>query len=407
MSLRALLIERICARGPLTVAEFMDLALYHPDLGYYARADRRSGRAGDFFTSVDVGPVFGELLTVQLGEMWRILGARGSGLGARANRSDDVASLGSASAQAPGPRQPFDLVEAGAGSGRLARDILDAAAAHDPEFYEAVRLHLVERSPAAQAVQPATLGPHAEKLATTSASPPDEIDGAILANELLDALPTHVVVMSQDGLREIVVDLDGDRLVERTAPLSSPEIGKYLERLGARLRPGWRVEVNLNAVRWVREAARRLCRGFLLLIDYGHEADELYSATQAAGTLTAYRAHAANFVTGEAGGAPWLSAPGECDMTAHVDFTSIRQAAEAEGLDTLGFLDQTYFLLGLGAADRIAAHGGDAVRELKARLAVKTLVLPGGLGSTHKVLILGRGVGRPALRGCSYGTRIT
>lgn len=382
--LEALIIERIQAHGPMPFAEFMDLALYHHDFGYYARATRLSGRAGDFFTSVDVGPVFGELLARQFAEMWRLMGRPSSG---------------------------FDLVEGGAGSGQLARDILDGAHRDDPAFYEAIRLHLVESSPAARACHREMLGPHADRLATSGAALPDAVEGIIYANELLDALPCHAVVMREDGLREIVVDVEASRLVEREAPPSTSRIAAYLEDAGVELRPGWRAEVNLQAVEWVRRAAGSLSRGFLLLIDYGQEAVDLYSAAHSSGTRTTFHRHIARDEE-RAGVAPWLEGPGECDITAHVDLTAITRAATDEGLTTLGRLDQTYFLLGLGLAEMIAdaaraARIENAAAGLKRRLALKTLMLPGGLGSTFKVLIFGKDVGRPSLRGCSFGSRLT
>jgi SAM-dependent MidA family methyltransferase len=165
------------------------------------------------------------------------------------------------------------------------------------------------------------------------------------------------------------------------------------------LEPGWRVEINLRAVEWIRDAARRLQRGFLILIDYGHEARDLYSASHSAGTLTTFARHHSEGPESSAERPAWLQHPGDQDLTAHVDFTSVRAAAEAEGLTTIAFLDQTYFLLGL--------VDGLELDDLKARMALKTLVMPGGLGSTHKVLILGKGVGTPALRGCSFRVRIT
>jgi len=382
MTLRDLVLERIRDRGPLTVAEYMDLALYHPERGYYARADRRSGRAGDFFTAPDVGPVFGELVARQIAEMWRLL------------RHD-----------AP---DGFDLVEAGAGAGQLAADILDGLERSQPDAYAAVRLALVDRSPAARAAQPATLGRHAARLVASGPSLPSSVRGVILANELLDALPCHVLVCTEAGPREIYVDAEGSRLFERTGPLSTPALGAFVAELPAPPRPGWRFEINLAAAQWVTEAARALEGGFLILVDYGHEAAELYSAAHATGTLTTFRRHVVDRVPGrDVRTPPWLADPGTCDMTAHVDLTAVRQAAEREGLITLGILDQTYFLLGLGAVDAAAASTGDTVADLRRRLALKTLLLPGGLGSTHKVLLFGRGVGQPLLQGCSYRVRVT
>lgn len=378
----------------MTFAEYMDLALYHTEGGYYARAARRSGRAGDFFTSVDVGPVFGELLAVQLAEMWRVLSHAAELESWRASSGPEQQTTGT----------EFDLVEAGCGSGRLARDVLDAAAARDPEFYKAIRLSLVERSPVASAAQVETLGPHAQKLRHSDEVLPDAITGAVVANELLDAFPVHIVTATESGLQEVYVDAEGDSLVERPGNLSSPRLETYLNRVGARLEPGWRVEVNLAAVDWIADAARRLRRGFLMIIDYGHHAHELYSELHAAGTVATYRRHAIDM---ERRRLAALEDPGERDITADVDLTSITLAAVEAGLQTLGVLDQTYFLLGLGLADFIQNGTGDPVTDLKRRLALKTLMLPGGLGSTHKVLIFGKDVGSPGLLGFSYRVRIT
>lgn len=375
-ALRTLIVRRIRDRGPLTVAAFMQLALYHPALGYYTRAPRRTGRAGDFYTSVDVGPQFGALLAAQIDEMRRLLA---------------------------GGDAEIDLVEAGAGNGQLARDVLDAAESRYPELHAAVRLTLVETSPAARARQPETLGRHRARLRGRTTDLPDRISGVILANELLDALPTHAVAMTADGLREVFVDVDGDRFVERLGPPSSPALGRRLERLGVTPEPGWRGEVNLAATDWVRKAARRLARGFILLIDYGHPARALYSGHHAAGTLATFQRHRVDAAGDpeQPDGPAWLADPGERDITSHVDLTSVERAARDAGLERLGRVDQTRFLLGLGALDTPGA-AEDSTAALRRRLALKTLLVPGGLGSTHQVLVFGKGVGRPALKGCSF-----
>ena len=381
-------------RGPLTVAAFMDYALYDPANGYYARAARRSGRAGDFFTSVDVGPLFGELLEIQIAEMFAIWGGH---MGPPLHDAGADPRVG-----------PFDLVEAGAGSGRLSADILRAARERHPAFYDAIRLHLVEASAEARAAQTATLGDTADRLASSGAALPSSFEGVLVANELLDAMPVHQVVMRDDGLKEIYVDAGGPesralRTIE--GPLSAPALAEYLARLDVDLQPGWRVEINLRAVEWIRDAARRLRRGFIIVIDYGHDARELYSPTHAAGTLTSFRGHRSAGPESTAATPPWLQSPGEQDITSHVDFTSVRAAAESDGLQTLGFLDQTYFLLGL-IEDSHATLNGSRYDDVKRR-AFKTLVMPGGLGSTFKVMIFGKGAGTPALRGCSYRMRVT
>ena len=387
-------------RGPLTVAAFMDLALYDPELGYYARAARRSGRAGDFFTSVDVGPLFGRLLEIQLAEMAAILEASES-------PESPESRIPNPESRIPNPESHFDLVEAGAGNGRLSADMLRAACRRDPAFYESLRLHLVEASAEARLAQPDALGELGDRLSSSGASLPASFEGVLVANELLDAFPVHQVVMRDDGLREVYVDSATRGLILREGPLSTPALATYLDRLGVTLEPGWRVEINLRAVDWIREAARRLRRGFIILIDYGHEARELYSATHSAGTLTTYAAHQSTGPESSTPAPNWLQRAGDQDITSHVDFTSVRTAAEAAGLTTIGYLDQTYFLLGLLAGGRESFAESAIADFANDSRPLKTLLMPGGLGSTHKVLILGKGVGTPALRGCSFRMRVT
>src|SRR5439155_15774724 len=173
---------------------------------------------------------------------------------------------------------------------------------------------------------------------------------------------------------------DDWRLTTVEGPPSTPALAEYLDRIAARLEPGWRVEINLRAVEWIRDAARRLRRGFMILIDYGHEARHLYGASHSSGTLTTFAGHR---MSAADSGPAWLDRPGEQDITAHVDFTSIRAAAEAEGLETIGFLDQTYFLLGILASNR---EEFENVENLQTRNALRTLLMPGSLGSTPKVL---------------------
>ena len=377
----------------------MDAALYHPDFGYYARSVQRSGRAGDFFTSVDVGPLFGELLAIQIAEMAAVISRE----------------------RPSGRATAFDLVEVGAGNGRLSADILHALKRNYPETYRTTRLHLIESSDAARATHHHMLDECADRLVSSSGELPGSFEGVLIANELLDAMPVHQVVMRDEGLREIYVDSRGDALTLREGPLSTPRLEEYFSELGTTLESGWRAEVSLAAVDWMHEAARKLKHGFIVLIDYGHDASQLYSVTHSTGTLTSFADHRA---TGpESPVTPWLHNPGQQDLTAHVDFTSVRRAAESEGCTTLGFLDQMYFLLALVSGPQSAGDGLPPSRDLlrgtsqgvagleklsiKERLALKTLVMPGGLGTTMKVMILGKGVGAPALAGLSSRSRVT
>jgi len=365
----------------------MEHALYHPQFGYYATAAQRSGREHDFFTSVDVGSAFGELVELQLAEMADLL------------------------------QGPVDLVEAGAGNGRLAADILGAMGRRHPALLSRLRLHLVESSAPARAAQADVLADVRSAVATSGDALPQSFSGILIANELLDAMPVHQVVMRADGLREVFVDVTSSvssggvtntasLFTTREGPPSTPALADYLRMANVTLEPGWRAEINLNAVDWIRQAASRLVRGFIILFDYGHEARDLYSASHSAGTLMTFARHTAAGPESSPAALSWLQRPGEQDITAHVDFTSVRRAGEEAGLTTLGLLDQTYFLLGLLDA-RALESPESSVDQLKRRLAVKTLLLPGGLGSTMKVLVFGKGVGTPALRGLSYRLRMT
>jgi SAM-dependent MidA family methyltransferase len=290
------------------------------------------------------------------------------------------------------------VVEAGAGNGRLAADLLRGLRSLSPQAYAAARLHLVETSATARLAQRDTLADVAERLASASTNIPATFEGILVANELLDAMPVHQVVMRQAGLREVFVEARGEGLTRTEGPLSTPEVGEYFQSLGVTLEDGWHAEAGLAAEAWVRHAAQCLTRGFLLLIDYGHEASALYSASHSMGTLTSFSRHTA---AGPERATPvWLQSPGDRDLTAHVDFTTVRRAAESEGCTLLGYLDQTYFLMAL-AADRLAAL------DVRERLAFKTLTMPGGLGSTMKVLVFGKNVGTPRLRGCSSYARVT
>ena len=152
--------------------------------------------------------------------------------------------------------------------------------------------------------------------------------------------------------------------------------------------------MGLAAAQWIQDAAHGLQRGFLLLFDYGHEPGTLYSAAHPAGTLASHRAH-----RGEDGA--WLTTPGDRDLTANVDLAAIRRAAEAAGLLTLAIVDQTYFLLSIGLAARLeTGHDRGAVAR---RVAARTLMMPGGLGSTMKVMVFAKAVGAPRLRGTAPG----
>ena len=381
MSLSEVIRQRIRREGPLPFATYADLALYHPEFGYYTRADQRSGKHGDFITSVDFGASLGTLLAEQCSEMWRHLDS-----------------------------ESFDLVEAGAGNGRLSRNILDAISCTDASFYEATSLHLIERSQAARDSQSKELKCHQSRLASSDTTLPasDSITGVILANELLDAFAPHILVMTDNDLQEVYIDSESNgSFVERLGPLSNSRVRAHVEEQEIDIKPGWRIEVTPEVETWVQNAVRVLQRGFLLLIDYGYKATELYSAAHSQGTVATYSRHqveTAKTTTAH----PWLIEPGSRDITSHVNLTVVESAAESAGAITLGILDQTYFLLGLGAAAHATVTKSTTdIHSIRRRVAMKSLLIPGGLGSTQKVMIFGKGVGTPKLSGLSFRIRTT
>lgn len=353
------LAARIRARGPLTFADYMAACLYDPAHGYYSRPASR--RFADYYTSVDVHPIFGRLLARQFHEIWE-------GLGRPA---------------------PFPLVEAGAGTGRLADHILDFVARELPEFGRALAYVAVERSAARRAAHPAGEG------FRSAAEMPDEVPvGCIFSNELLDALPVHRVVRAGGDLREIYVTWRDAAFGEEAGPLSTPALADYFREQGVELAEGQQAEAGLAAREWIEDAGRRLGRGFVLTVDYGHEARVLYDARRRCGTLLAYRGHQVS--------EDFFAAPGEQDLTAHVSFTALELAGRRAGLARTGLVSQAHFLLALGRGNAFAdleVPGQSETDRLRARLLLKNLIHPEGMGETFHVLVQHKGVERPRLSG--------
>jgi len=312
------LVARIVANGPITFAEYMEGCLYHPEHGYYCRAEH--AHFADYYTSVDVHPIFGRLLTRQLEQMWRVL-----------DRPSD-----------------FLVVECGAGAGRLARHILDFAASQLPDFYAALRYFAVERSAARRTAHAPSLGGHiAAGRAESGVELPGRISaGCILSNEMFDAMPVHRVVRQHGDLREVYVDVAEGKLTEKVGAISSAEITEYFARQNIALQEGQYAEVNLAACNWITDAARRLDRGYVLSVDYGYAARELYNPRRMRGTLLAYRDHRVS--------ENYYAAPGEQDLTAHVNFTALELWGKDAGLETLRLVPQSRFLVSLGRANEFA-----------------------------------------------------
>ena len=237
---------------------------------------------------------------------------------------------------------------------------------------------------------------HLEKGAATSCGAlPCEIPaGCIFSNELLDAFPVHRVLFEHGALREIYVGHNGESFTEVRGPLTSAEIETYFQEQRITLREGQQAEVNLEACEWIKEAGRRLGRGFVLTVDYGHEAAELYNARHMRGTLLAYSGHRAT--------EDFLECPGEQDLTAHVNFTALDMWGRLAGLTRTGCVSQMAFLVALGRGNEFGDlydDGANEVERIRARLLLKSLIHPEGMGETFQIFIQHKGVAQPHLTG--------
>jgi SAM-dependent MidA family methyltransferase len=351
--LAEILAEHIQSRGRITFAEYMEACLYHPQHGYYTKRGQSERR--DYITSVDVTPLFGRLLARQFHEMWTLLDRP----------------------------QPFALVEAGAGTGQLAKQILNCARKSLGEFYEAMRYVAVERSAVRRAAQAKNLADHItnKRFCAREELPAEIPQGCIFSNELFDAFAVHRVLGTNEELRELYVLSSNSGFCEELGPLSSIAIAEYFDAQGITLREGQMAEVNLAACNWIEDAARRLNRGFVLTIDYGHQAQQLYDKHHMRGTLLAYDQHRA--------GEDFYRAPGEQDLTAHVNFTALDLRGQRSGVTRAGFTPQTNFLLALARHSNFADlenAGASEHDKIAARSLFKTLIHPEGMGETFKVL---------------------
>ena len=354
-------IQRGGGNGRITFAEFMDVALYWPQGGYYTGREP-VGAHGDYYTSPAVHPSFGALLAVQLLQMWRHMDRPTS----------------------------FTVLELGAGNGLLCRDIGAYAAALPDGFAEALRYICLDRR-LTESIETGT--PRTSRV-LADGPPFKGLTGCILSNEYLDAFPVHQVVMTADGLKEVYVGLDGDELVESTGEPSDPGLAGRLTGLGIELAPGQTAEINLALDWWTQDIASTLERGFLLTIDYGRTANDLYDPeARRRGTLVTYHQHVQTDTP--------LTLIGRQDITAQVDFTSVASAGEKAGLETLGMVTQREFLINLGLEhlQRQLRDRGLSLQQMQANHAgLIDLVRPGGLGE-FKVLAQGKNAGSPALWG--------
>lgn len=355
--------------GRITFARFMERALYDSRRGYYATSAERPTRSGDFLTAPEVHPAFGRLIARQLTEMWE-----------RLDRPQD-----------------FVLAEHGAGRGALGEAIVRGLERDGSELFGAIRYRPGDAVPgrdeaARERIQRAGFDNALEAQTATS------FTGCILANELLDAFPVHRVGRLDGELVEWYVRWVDGAFGEEPGEPSDPAIAAQLAREDVALRDGQRAEVSLMVAPWLTDAVAGLKRGYVLVIDYGYPASELYGPRRSGGTLRVFRGHHVS--------ADPFRAVGRQDLTAHVDLTALEHAAASAGLALLGRTTQSELLIGLGLGALLQEAQADPRSTWSELLAVRAAAVrfidPGALGG-FAVMIFGRGVpDGPPLRGLDF-----
>lgn len=361
--LRDSIIEEVYKKGKITFAGFMQMALYHPEYGYYNSDKERVGRFGDYYTSPTVHGIFGELIARQLEEMWRIMG-----------------------------KETFTIVEMGANKGWLCCDIIQSIKKEYPVFYDNFHYIIVESNPYAREKQRLLLESiHVtdEKVSWHTYSEDgfsfDRIHGCVLSNEFVDALPVHRLKVKNKVLKEIYVSYNDSGFFEIDDEVSPDVSKRYIETFQMQLSEGQECEINLVAAEWLRHVSEKLRKGFVLTIDYGDEIDGLYRENGSNGTSRCYYKHTVN--------RDYYERPGDQDITAHVNFTHLMNAERLAGLEVTGFTKQSHFLLALGILERL----NNTNKDIETILKVKNLFHPEGMGDVFKVLIQHKNIEHPQL----------
>lgn len=376
MSLREQIEEEIREHGPIPFSRYMQICLYDPSSGYYSRHAEQFGKTGDFYTSSDVHAVFGRLLARQFDEIWWAL---------------DCPS-------------EIEILELGPGRGLFARDVLDWSKKKFPEFFAALTYTLQESSPALRAKVQENLNEHvgSSKAKVLEGKPSvqcrtlaTETPLIVFANEFFDALPVEIV--SVQGKLHIAIE--NNRLREIWSPPTAEEL-EFLDRYAVHPEGQERIEVPMVAQEWVRKIANSIHRGVLLIVDYGYLRSEQLTGVHR-GTLMAYRNHSVS--------PDPYQAPGEQDLTAHVNFTALAAACEVAGMQCEKLRTQSQFLMGIGERNEFADAFEDCrilQEQAKVALQLKHLIAPEGMGETFRVMVASRGIAgerMSALSGLCFG----
>jgi len=358
--------EIAASGGAIPFRRFMELALYHPEYGYYASGRARVGKEGDFFTSVSLGSIYGRLLASVCRDVWERLGK---------------------------PAE-FTIVEQGTNDASMAADILEAIAGVDDAFNQAVRLIIVEPFPVNQDRQKQKMAGFRNVTWVSSLEELPEFTGIHLSNELLDAFPVDSLCWNGSAWEEECVACHDRKLIWTARPIQDSELQTAAANLPSHLSEGFRIEINQGILLWLSTLHAKLKRGVILTVDYGQAGEDRYAPHRADGTLLAFKKH-------ERFNDP-LPEPGLRDITAQVDFTAIARSAREVGFDILGYSDQHHFLVG-AAEPWLRSLGdftdqGDAARQDLS--ALQTLLNPGSMGIQFKAIALGKDFPSDPTLGC-------
>lgn len=365
MDLSEIIIQKIRREGLIPFHDFMEMALYYPGLGYYTSANDKIGVNGDYYTSCSLTSAYGAMISRQIEEMWHILGEKA-----------------------------FTIVEYGAGTGALCHDLLDCLK-HNTRLYDQLSYYIIEKSPAMRQKEKMHLYEKVYWCDSISDIPP--VTGCILSNELVDNFPVHQVIM-EDELMEVFVGYD-THFFEVLVP-ASEELKEYLAALNVYLPAGYRTEINIEAIQWIKEVAANLEKGFVITIDYGYNSPQLYSERHRNGTLLCYNKHNINDLP--------YSVVGTQDITAHVNFSALRHWGLKNDLDCCGYTNQADFLLALGLTEhlsKIIQHEPDNYISYKKVTFLKRNLLV-DMGDKFKVLIQQKGLPLQKLQGLSLSSPI-
>lgn len=355
--LKTIIIDQIKSAGAITFYEFMHTALYHKNLGYYFNDKEKIGVRGDYYTSANIDASFGALLAKECLRLYKELDAN---------------------------EKKINILEIGAGTGQLAFDIIYSLTTENNFLKDNIQYTICEISPTMQLLQKEKLAVFANQIKWLNYNQLQENPqtAIIIANEVVDAFAVHKVRFSKGKLEELYLNSDGESLKPFWQKAKNHKLEEYLRKLKIELIENQIIEINLDAIKWLKTLVDSLKEGFIITIDYGDLSDHLYSPENLMGTIKCFSKHQFNTQVFEN--------IGEQDITSEVNFSALINYGQEFGLENLVFSRQADFLIKLGLLERLEqliTQDPDSFQSLKTRLALKNFFVPGGISDHFKVLV--------------------